>query len=160
MSKILVSACLLAKLVRYDGKIKVPDPRLSDLYQKGDLILCCPEVDGGLSVPRPPAEISCGDGYAVLEGQCNIVRKDGTSVREAFMNGAQYALDLAIQHHIKIAILKSKSPSCSNSKIYDGTFTGTLKKGVGVTTALLELNGISVYSEQEIDEAIAHFETL
>ncbi len=160
MSKILVSACLLGDRVRYDGEIKKPDPRLMQLYVDGKVIPCCPEVDGGLAVPRLPAEIVCGDGIDVLAGECDIERKDGTSVCDAFLKGANRAYALAVKYNIKIAILKSKSPSCSNNYIYDGTFSGKLKEGMGVTTALLQAQGIYVYNEEEIDEAIAHFVAL
>jgi len=158
--KILVSSCLLGERVRYDGQIKRSSQSLIKLQQEGYIVMCCPEVDGGLSVPRPPAEIACGDGRDVLMMRCDIIRRDGTSVRDAFIKGAEHALSLVEEHNIKVAILKSKSPSCSNSMIYDGTFSGTLKKGIGVTTALLRANGVSVYSEEEIDAAIAHYMTL
>lgn len=154
--KILVSSCLLGDRVRYDGQIKSSSESLMKLQQEGYIVSCCPEVDGGLSVPRPPAEIACGDGRDVLKLRCDIIRRDGGSVRDAFIKGAEHALLLVEEHNIKVAILKSKSPSCSNSMIYDGTFSGTLKKGIGVTTALLRANGVSVYSEEEIDAAIAH----
>jgi uncharacterized protein YbbK (DUF523 family) len=160
MSYILVSACLLGLNVRYDGKVKDPFVRLLSLYDEGKVIVCCPEVDGGLPVPRPPAEIVGGDGNDILDGKCDLVREDGTSVKKAFLAGANHALSLAKEYDIKVAILKSKSPSCGSKEIYDGSFKGVLKEGVGVTTALLRRNGISVYDENEIEDAIAHFETL
>ena len=160
MSYILVSACLLGLNVRYDAKAKEPIQRLLELYKEGRVITCCPEVDGGLPVPRPPAEIVCGDGCDVLDGKCDIVREDGISVKDAFISGAEHALDLVKEHNIKIAILKSKSPSCGNQQIHDGTFSGNLKSGTGITVALLRRQGISVYNEREIDAAIAHFEAL
>jgi uncharacterized protein YbbK (DUF523 family) len=160
MSYILVSACLLGANVRYDGKVKDPVKRLCSLYDEGKVIVCCPEVDGGLPVPRPPAEIVGGDGYDVLEERSDILREDGTSVKAAFVAGAEHALSLCKDHDIKVAILKSKSPSCGSKEIYDGSFRGVLKEGVGVTTALLRRNGISVYDENEIDAAIAYFEML
>ncbi len=160
MSKILVSSCLLGDIVRYDGAIKPIDPKLLKLQKRGVIVPVCPEVAGGLPVPRPPAEITNGDGYDVLKGDSEICRQDGSCVTEAFLTGAAYALDVAKKESIKIAILKSKSPSCSNKFVYDGTFSGKLKAGTGVTAALLMQHGIRVYSEDEIDEAIAHFEAL
>jgi len=160
MSKILVSACLLGYRVRYDGKIKPSVQKLLDLQKNGSIVSCCPEVDGGLSIPRPPAEICCGNGYDVLVGDCDLKRQDGVSVRDAFISGAYHALSIVNKYDIKIAIFKSKSPSCSNNYIYDGTFSGKLKEGMGVTTALLVREGIRVYNEDEIEEAIAHFEML
>lgn len=160
MSKILVSACLLGERVRYDGVAKPVNALLHDLYQKGRIIAVCPEVDGGLPVPRLPAEIVHGDGMEVLKGQADILRTDGVSVKDAFLQGAYRALELVRKHDIKIAILKSKSPSCSSGMIYDGTFSGTLKEGAGVTTALLEKHGIKVFDEQSIEEAIEVYRKL
>jgi len=160
MFYILVSSCLLGENVRYDAQVKSAVPALKKLEEQGRVISVCPEVAGGLPTPRLPAEIQCGDGYDVLNGDCDLKRVDGVSVKSAFIAGAEYALALAKLYDIKVAILKSKSPSCSNNYIYDGTFSGKLKEGVGVTTALLKAEGISVYNEDEIEAAIAHFETL
>ncbi len=160
MNKILVSACLLGEKVRYDGKIQPIDPNLLSLFEQNLPIPVCPECDGGLPVPRLPAEIQGGDGRCVIDGSCDILRKDGVSVREEFIRGANIALDLVNKYSIGVAILKSKSPSCSNGEIYDGTFSKKLIEGVGVTVALLERYGVKVYNEHEIVEAIAHFETL
>ena len=129
--KILVSACLLGEPCRYDGKSK-PNEAVISLKEKHTLIPVCPEVLGGLKTPRIPAEVQ-GD---------RVVRVDGYDVTKEYINGAKITLD--------IAILKSKSPSCSNKQIYDGTFTRTLIDGKGITARLLEKNGIKVIDEQEL----------
>jgi len=149
-SPILVSSCLLGFPVRYDAKIKDPIQNLLTLYEQGLVIPCCPEVEGGLSIPRIPAEIVIKDGF-------DVIRADGVSVKDAFVKGANIALDLVKQHHIKIAILKSKSPSCSTKMIYDGTFSQNLVEGLGVTTTLLKAHGVTVFDEHEIEEALALF---
>ena len=141
--KILVSACLLGYPVRYDGK-SVPLKEiawLQRLQQQNRLVIICPEQAGGLPTPRDPAE----------RQQDKIMTVNGQDVTAEFELGAQKALDLCLQHNIKIALLKAKSPSCGNQQIYNGQFDKTLIAGQGVTAALLTQNNIKVYSELEID---------
>lgn len=139
--KILVSACLLGVPCRYDAKSK-PDERVIALSKKHELIPVCAEVLGGLETPRIPAEI-VGD---------KVLRRDGVDVTREYHSGAQCVLDIAIQNGCKIAILKSKSPSCGKGKIYDGTYTKTLKDGNGICADLLMKNNITVLTEREIDK--------
>jgi uncharacterized protein YbbK (DUF523 family) len=139
--KILVSACLLGVPCRYDAKSK-PDERVIALSKKHELIPVCAEVLGGLETPRIPAEI-VGD---------KVLRRDGVDVTREYHRGAQCVLDIAIQNSCKIAILKSKSPSCGKGKIYDGTYTKTLKDGNGICADLLIKNNITVLTEREIDK--------
>lgn len=159
--KILVSACLLGSKVRYDGSDKASDNNvLAELLARGQVIAVCPEVAGGLGVPRLPAEIQHGDGAAVLANQAQVFNSAGEDVTTAFVSGAQQALALALEHNIKAAILKARSPSCGNEQIYDGTFSKTLLDGQGVTAALLEQHGIKVFNETQIDEAVAYAASL
>ncbi len=151
--KILVSACLVGRRVRYDGKIVQPvHPVLGKWYQMKILMPFCPEMAGGLSVPRPPAEIVGGDGFSVLGGEAKIINTDGRDVTDCFLAGAQIALEKARRLEIGLAILKDGSPSCGSSYIYDGTFSKKYKPGKGVTSALLEKNNIRVFSEKDIKE--------
>ena len=53
--KLLVSACLLGVLCRYDGKAKTHEGVCS-LLEKHTMIPFCPEIYGGLSTPRPASE--------------------------------------------------------------------------------------------------------
>lgn len=152
--KILVSACLAGRKTRYDGAAPAVDPLLRQLMAEDRLVLCCPEVDGGLPVPRPPAEICGGDGEAVWKGQAQVVNRAGETVTAAFCKGAENALRLARTHDIRSAVLKQKSPSCGTSRIYDGTFSGTLRPGRGITAVLLVENGLHVFSEDEIPAAL------
>lgn len=140
---ILVSACLAGIPCRYDGSSS-PDPEIQGLVARGMAIPICPEVAGGLPTPRPPAEISGGDGRDVLEGKARVIRRDGTDVTQAFLDGAFKALSLAQKLGAKKAILKALSPSCGVKYIYDGSFTGTLREGMGVTAALLREKGIEL----------------
>ncbi|MGB4589934.1 MAG: DUF523 domain-containing protein [Clostridiaceae bacterium] len=137
--KIIVSACLLGNKVRYDGNDSFKE-EIATLKEKYDLIPVCPEVLGGLSIPRDPAEIT---GNFVLTNK-------GTDVTVNFNVGAETVLDLCKANHISKAIMKSKSPSCGKGKIYDGSFSRRLIEGNGITVELLLKNNIKVYTENEL----------
>jgi uncharacterized protein YbbK (DUF523 family) len=155
MERILVSACLMGRKVRYDGAAKTSgDALLATWRQEGRLIPFCPEVEGGLPVPRPAAEIEGGaGGAAVLAGTARVLTSGGSDVTEAFLIGARSALAVARSFEVKVAILKEGSPSCGSLTVYDGTFRGRRTPGIGVTTALLELHGIAVFDEKHIADA-------
>jgi uncharacterized protein YbbK (DUF523 family) len=157
MERILVSSCLLGTPVRYNGTGKRSDHRLFARWRaEGRFVPVCPEVRGGLPVPRPPAEIHGGLGGDVLDGRARVLTRDGTDVTAHFLKGARHALDEARAHGVRMAILKERSPSCGVARIYDGAFDGTSVPGEGVTTALLERNGIAVFAEDDVDAAAAH----
>lgn len=143
-NKKLVSACLLGEKCRYDGQSK-PNEEIIALSKKEELVPVCPEQLGGLPTPRSPSEIVGGDGRDVLKGAAKVMTEEGRDVSQNFVKGAQAVLEAAQREGITEAYLKSKSPSCGcNGRIYDGTFSGTLKEGDGVTTALLKKNGLKV----------------
>lgn len=146
---ILVSACLLGTNCKYTGGNNY-NKEIAKLLSKYNLIPVCPEQLGGLSTPRLPAEIEDGDGKDVLEGKAKVIREDGDNVSDQFIKGAREALNIAQLMNVKIAILKAKSPSCGKGKIYDGTFSGNLKSGNGVTAHIFEENNIKVISEEEL----------
>ncbi|MDF9618471.1 DUF523 domain-containing protein [Pseudomonas entomophila] len=152
-SKVLVSACLLGQPVRYDGRASGHPDLLQRWQAEGRVVPLCPEVAGGLPTPRPPAEIPGGQGGDVLDGQAQVVTVAGEDVSEAFLVGARQALALVRRHGIRVAVLKSGSPSCGNRLTYDGSFTGVKVTGEGVTTALLRREGVLVFSELELDQA-------
>ena len=142
MENALISACLLGVSCRYDGLSKPLDADIiSALQARYHLIPVCPEIFGGLSTPRPPAEIG---------KDRKVFRNDGINVTEAYQKGAEEALRLAKLFDCKIAILKERSPSCGSGVIYDGTFTGKKTNADGITAALLKENGILVMGESEI----------
>lgn len=141
----LVSMCLCGVNCKYSGGNNF-DERVLEIINCGEAIPVCPEVMGGLGTPRIPHEIVGGDGFDVLEGKAKVISKDGEDNTAAFIAGAEKVLEIAKKLDVKEVILKSKSPSCGNGKIYDGSFSGVLIDGVGVTTALLIKNGISVSS--------------
>jgi len=159
--RILISACLLGKRVRYDGKtLSVHDHKLQDWIDKGWVASVCPEVDAGMSIPRIPAEISNGGGHEVLLGKAIVMTKLGVDVSASFVNGATIALDLCRKHNIKVAVLSESSPSCGSTTIYDGEFSATKVSGVGVTTALLNKNGIQVFNQFDLAKAFLEVERL
>ena len=154
MEKVLVSACLLGAKVRYHGgDAASSNPTLQRWLDEGRLVPVCPEVDGGLTTPRPAAEIAGGGGRAVVARLAFVRTKDGADVTHAFLTGAARALATARQHGIRAAILKDGSPSCGSSFVYDGSFSGTRASDAGVTAALLAQHGIRVFSENEIETA-------
>ena len=136
----LISACLVGINCRWDGKKKLSKKCLK-LFRKGEFIPICPEQLGGLSTPRDPAE---------QQKDGRILTKKGENVTKNFLIGAKETLKICKILKIEEAILKSKSPSCGCGKIYDGTFSGKLVDGDGVTTAFLKRNGIEVKTEKDI----------
>ncbi|KQQ58396.1 purine nucleoside phosphorylase [Rhizobium sp. Leaf311] len=152
-SKILISACLLGHAVRYDGKGKpLAHPAIERWKQEGRLVTICPEMAGGMAVPRPPAEIENGaSGLDVLEGRARVIEITGGDVTSQFIDGAQKALAFAKDHGCAYALLIDGSPSCGSVAIYDGSFSGRKQAGNGVTAALLSQAGIAVFSPANID---------
>ncbi|MFP5352289.1 MAG: DUF523 domain-containing protein [Actinomycetota bacterium] len=146
---VLVSACLAGRACRYDGGSN-PDQGIGRLVVEGRAVLVCPEEDGGLGTPRPPAEIVGGDGHDVLDGKARVVTKQGGDVTTEYVRGAELALAAARQAGATTAVLKSRSPSCGKGCVYDGSFTATLAEGDGVTAALLRRNGIEVLTDEEV----------
>ena len=136
---ILISACLLGLPCRYDGDSR-PCNAVKELQKQHTLIPFCPEIYGGLPTPREPAE-RMGN---------SVVNRAGRDVTAEYRRGAEGALALCRMYGCSCAVLKEKSPSCGCGRIYDGTFTGTLTDGNGVTAALLLENGIPVYGESGI----------
>ncbi|MBW1609541.1 MAG: DUF523 domain-containing protein [Deltaproteobacteria bacterium] len=162
MIKVLVSACLMGEPVRYDGSaVKIFDRRLLEYWHAQERVVpFCPEVAGGLSIPRPCSEILDGDGKKVLRGDARVINVHGEDVTESFLKGAQKVMELARSMKIHMAVLKDGSPSCGSAYIYDGRFAGVKKPGKGVTAALFEENDIRVFSEGEIPKASEYLKTL
>ncbi len=155
MPRLLVSACLLGDPVRYDGHSKpLHDEDLERLLAQGRVIRFCPEVAGGLPVPRPAAEIQGGDGAAVIAGVARVRTREGEDVSDRFIAGAERALELCRHHRVTAAVLSEASPSCGSGRIYDGSFTRRSIMASGVTTALLRQHGIEVFSQHHLAVAI------
>ncbi|MEX3010135.1 DUF523 domain-containing protein [Hoeflea sp. TYP-13] len=156
--RILISACLLGRPVRYNGSGKLLESALIEKWQAQDrLVPFCPEVAAGLPTPRPPAEIESGlDGTDVLNGNARILEDIGTDVTTSFIEGARLALDIAQRTGCRFALLTDGSPSCGSYFIHTGNFDGSTRSGIGVVTALLRSNGIAVYAESRIADLARH----
>ena len=147
---ILISACLAGSNVKYNGgNNAVPWLCRWIGRHKEQVLLVCPEVLGGLPVPRLPAEIQFREAApgAILKNR-RVINKAGEDVTAQFLLGAEKVLELVEHHHITLAIMKANSPSCSGYCIYDGTFSGRRIAGQGITAALLTEHGVKVYSEE------------
>ncbi len=138
--RILISACLLGTCCRYDGASK-GQPLVKALAERHTLVPVCPEQLGGLPTPRPPAELQGGA----------VRTRSGIDVTDQYRRGAEETLRLCRLLGCEAAVLKERSPSCGRGQIYDGTFSGTLTAGDGVTAELLTANGIPVYGESQIE---------
>ena len=145
--KILISACLLGENCKYNGGNNtdaIPAEALDKLEQIYELIAVCPECMGGLTTPREPAEI-CANGRV-------ITKFSGRDVTDEFISGAHICADVARENGCKIAVLKERSPSCGSGWIYDGSFTGRLVSGDGITAAVLKKLGVRVVGESALLE--------
>ena len=138
---ILVSACLLGCACRYDGQSK-PHPLAMELARQGRAVPVCPEQLGGLTTPRLPSE---------RRGE-QVVMRDGRDVTAEYRRGAEEALRLARLIGCAAAVLKEKSPSCGSGLIHDGSFSGGLVPGDGVTAEVLKARGIRVLGESQAGE--------
>ena len=137
--RILVSACLLGENCKYSGGNNY-DQAVVDFVQGHRVIPVCPEVLGGLPIPRSPAELV--DGV--------VINKAGISVDEQFRAGAEKALAIAKQNRAELAILQPRSPSCGVKEIYDGSFTGRKIPGQGVFAKMLQQAGIPALDAGEL----------
>ncbi|MGI6037297.1 MAG: DUF523 domain-containing protein [Limnochordia bacterium] len=149
----LVSACLAGVCSRFDGQGH-PHKHIIELIGQGVALPVCPEQLGGLTTPRPPAEIVGGTGMDLWAGRARVMTAAGTDVTAQFIKGAQETLKLGELFGAHKAILKAKSPSCGPSLIYNGTFQGQLTPGMGVTAALLHKAGWQIYSEDDLFQLI------
>lgn len=138
-----VSGCLAGIACRYDGGCK-PNAEAVQLVKEGNAKAFCPECLAGLKIPRSPSEITGGDGYDVLKGNAKVVSKDGEDRTAEFIKAAEKSLTFCQKNGIKTVWLKSKSPSCGKGRIYDGSFSGVLRPGAGVTAAYLAENGVEI----------------
>lgn len=144
----LISSCLVGVCATWKAGNNTASP-FEEMLARGEVLPVCPEQLGGLPTPRPPAEIIGGSGEEVLSGRARVLTRDGTDVTQNYLRGAHEVLRLAQLVNATQVILKERSPSCASREIYDGTFTGTLRPGCGVTTALLRREGFDVVSDVE-----------
>lgn len=142
--KILISACLLGENCKYNGGNNYT-PAVEALRERYELVPVCPEQLGGLPTPRTPAE-RVGD---------RVINREGADVTDAFQQGAEKTLEIARASGIAKAVFQVRSPSCGSGTVYDGTFSGTLTAGQGVTAELLEKNGVNICRSNQTGELMA-----
>lgn len=145
----IISACLCGVNCRYDGKNSANE-RCLKLFREGKAVLVCPEQLGGLPTPRNPVELNAS-AEKVINGEGKAVNTEGEDVTEQFIKGAYETLKIANELGANKAILKEGSPSCGYNRVYDGTFSGNKVKGKGITAYLLEKEGITVFSDEELE---------
>jgi uncharacterized protein YbbK (DUF523 family) len=149
--RVVVSACLAGIACTHEAEPKTRDWAIR-LTAEGRAVLVCPEVAGGLPIPRPASELVGGTGADVLDGRARVIDEHGADVTDSYLRGAQKARDAARAASATLAALKARSPSCGRARIYDGTFSGTLRDGEGVTAAALARDGLTVVSDEDIED--------
>ena len=137
--KILISACLIGTNCKYNGGNN-RNEKVMQFLEGHEVIPICPEVMGGLPTPRVPAEIVGG----------TVVNREGRSVDQEYRCGAELALEIAVREQPDLIILQSRSPSCGVKQRYDGTFSGTLIPGLGVTAEVLVQHGFRVVDVEDL----------
>lgn len=140
---LLISRCLLGENTKYNGKNNYVD-NIELLKDKYELFLCCPEVMGGLSIPRDPSEIK----------NDIVISNKGKDVTNEFLLGAKKTIDIVKRNNIKLALLKDNSPSCGSTMIYDGSFSKKKIVGMGITAKKLKELGVQIFTENEIETLI------
>lgn len=141
----IVSACLAGVNCRYNGS-NTGHEEIKRLVEEGKAIPLCPEVMAGLPTPRKCSEM------VTIDGEGRVLTEDGEDITVAFQEGARKTWEIARLLDVTKAILQTRSPSCGYGRIYDGTFTGQLVKGKGITASLLEEKGIRIYTEDNFQE--------
>ena len=148
--RVVVSACLAGVACTHEAEAKTRDWAVQ-LVAEGRAVLVCPEVAGGLPIPRPAAEIVGGDGADVLGARAQVISETGEDVTQNYLAGARKAAEAARAAGAQLAILKARSPSCGCGAIHSGTFDGELRAGDGVTAAILKQEGLEVVSDETVE---------
>lgn len=138
--KILISACLYGEKCRYNGSNVNSDLK----FDEKEVLKICPELLGGLGVPRESCEIVGGNAEDVINGTAKIIGLSGKDYTNEYLQGMEKAIQLVKKHKIEIAYLKQNSPSCGYGKVYDGNFCGKIIKGNGIFAEMLKKLGIKI----------------
>jgi uncharacterized protein YbbK (DUF523 family) len=147
--------------VRFHGGDALCESAILDRWRaEGRVVPVCPETLAGLPVPRPPAEITGGDGRNVLRRDAYVGDSTGADVTSLFVQGAEASLERARAGGVRLAVLKDGSPSCATTYVHDGTFRGQRVPGIGVTAAVLAQAGIRLFNERQLEEAAAYLAQL
>ena len=138
MKRYAISACLMGENCKYNGGNNM-DTNLVAYMRDKAYITICPEILGGLTIPRTCCEIRAG----------RVVDKNGSDVTEAFIKGAQLAIKQIKAYEVDIVIVQPRSPSCGKGKIYDGNFENQLIDGNGIFVDMLIKEGLQVMNLEE-----------
>ena len=142
MIKYAISACLCGLNCKYNGGNNLNE-KCKKLLENNEAVIICPEVAGGLNIPRKPCEIQNG----LLKTPDNI------DCTYEYNKGAKLSLEYVKRFPtIDTIILKEKSPSCGSKFIYDGHFNHTKISGQGVAAKMFIEAGYKVISEDDLDE--------
>lgn len=143
---VMVSSCLAGINCRYDGNNNRVE-EIAEMVAAGKAITVCPEVFGGMSIPRDSCEIVIDS-----NGKKCVKTEEGRDFTKEFEEGARKTLEIAKVLGIDTVILQQRSPSCGLGKVYDGTFSRRLIDGNGLAADLLSSNGIRVYNDDNYKE--------
>ena len=144
-----VSACLLGECCTY----KASHHLVKELMILKDIhyIPVCPEVMGGLMIPRDPCEI-------ISQEPLKIMSIKGEDKTNAYVQGSLKAIKTFRDNNVKVALLKHKSPSCGCDGIYNGSFSHQLIKGQGVFASMCQQCDIKVFHENQIQTFFKYLE--
>lgn len=142
-----VSSCLAGCKCTFRGNDHLIEV-VKELVDNNEAIMICPEVLGGMSIPRLPCEIKDG----------RVIDIDGKDKTKEYKQGAKKSLEILKKYNVDVVLLKALSPSCGKGRIYDGSFSHTVIEGNGITCQLLQDNGIMVFNEDKIDEFLKYIE--
>ena len=139
MTKILVSGCLLGENCKYNGGNNY-NPRVVEFLKGKEVISICPEIMAGMGCPRNPIEIVDG----VLT-DCH-----GKNVDSLIRKSVMEIMERIRDEEIQCAVLQSRSPTCGDKQVYDGTFSVKLIPGSGVFAKSLIDAGYLVIDVEDI----------
>lgn len=141
----IVSSCLAGINCRYDGNNN-SNEKVVKLVKEGKAIPVCPEVLGGLGIPRDRSEI-----VKDQNGDRKVITENGKDVTAEFIKGAMKTAAIAKIVNAEKAVMKKYSPSCGYGEIYDGTFNNNLVEGNGITVEMLIENGVEILTADDLD---------
>ena len=143
--RIIISACLAGLHTRYDGKAK-PHPQLREIAERAVLVPICPEILGGLGIPRPPCHFVGGDGAALLRKEARLIDKNGIDRTSSFLRAADECMRIVELVSPGMIIFKEGSPSCGVRRV---DIEGSWQSGCGVVTATIRDLNIAIISEED-----------
>jgi uncharacterized protein YbbK (DUF523 family) len=141
--KVIISACLLGRACRYDGKSK-PALHVSEYYKDYEIVAFCPE-EPILGTPRERISV-------IKMADKSLHVKSDESNRDITNHLKFEVLDFLKEHNdIKEAVLKSKSPSCGfgTTPILNEQ-REQIALGNGIAAQIFSDRGLNIKSELEI----------